>query len=621
MTIQRDTITFSPWILWRITRLGFRYPWRLGAAMVFTLIASIFSLIVPRLLGRAVDEAHGLLLSGAGHAGDARQALLRTALLLLGASVARGLFTMIHGYQAEVVGQRVGYDLRLAFFEKLQRLSFGFHDRVHSGDLITRGMLDLEGTRIFIEGGLLRLALLAMLIGVGAFLLLSADPLIGLLALSFAPFAGWKAGESGLLLRLSWRRLQEFMSILTRVMEENLQGIRVVRAFSAKPHEMGKFDAAAADALSLANQRIALRVKASSAMTIAYFTSMGLVLWVGGHKVLDGEMTIGKLAEFLSFMTILQAPVRQIGLVVNATARAMSSGARLFEILDLEPEIRDAPGAPDLAVARGVLRFENVDFAYEAGPAAKKVLSGISFEVGPGKTLGIVGPPGSGKSTIAHLIPRFYDATGGKVTIDGQDVRDVTLESLRRAVGVIQQDTFLFASSVAENVAYADPWAADESIVEAATSAQIHDYIAALPEAYGTSIGERGISLSGGQRQRLSIARGIISEPAIIVFDDSMAAIDAATEQRVRQALRHATRDKATIIIAHRLSSLRDADEIIVLDHGEIVERGTHQDLLAARGHYRALHDLQRRSASGADTIDDPSAGPTDGVTPAEVEA
>jgi ATP-binding cassette subfamily B protein len=599
--------------LWRVTRLGFRYPWRLGAAMVFTLIASIFSLIVPRLLGRAVDEAHGLLLSGAAHPDDARQALLRTALLLLGASVARGLFTMIHGYQAEVVGQRVGYDLRLAFFEKLQRLSFGFHDRVHSGDLITRGMLDLEGTRIFIEGGLLRLVLLAMLIGVGAFLLLRADPLIGLLALSFAPFAGWKAGESGLLLRLSWRRLQEFMSILTRVMEENLQGIRVVRAFSAKPHEMGKFDAAAADALSLANQRIALRVKASSAMTIAYFTSMGLVLWVGGHKVLDGDMTIGKLAEFLSFMTILQAPVRQIGLVVNATARAMSSGARLFEILDLEPEIRDAPGAPDLAVTRGVLRFENVDFAYEAGPSAKKVLSGISFEVGPGKTLGIVGPPGSGKSTIAHLIPRFYDVTGGRVTIDGQDVRDVTLDSLRGAVGVIQQDTFLFASTIAENVAYGDPWVEEEQIVGAATSAQIHDYVAALPEAYDTRIGERGISLSGGQRQRLSIARGIVSEPAIIVFDDSTAAIDAATERQVRDALADATKDKATIIIAHRLSSLRDADEIIVLDAGRIVERGAHADLLAARGHYRALHDLQLRSASGVGVLGE--------ATPLQVDA
>jgi ATP-binding cassette subfamily B protein len=403
------------------------------------------------------------------------------------------------------------------------------------------------------------------------------------------------------------------MSILTRVMEENLQGIRVVRAFSAKPHEMGKFDAAAADALSLANRRIALRVKASSAMTIAYFTSMGLVLWVGGHKVLDGQMTIGKLAEFLSFMTILQAPVRQIGLVVNATARAMSSGARLFEILDLEPEIRDAPGAPDLAVTRGVLRFENVDFAYEAGPAAKKVLSGISFEVGPGKTLGIVGPPGSGKSTIAHLIPRFYDVTGGRVTIDGQDVRGVTLDSLRGAVGVIQQDTFLFASTIAENVAYGDPWVEEEQIVGATTSAQIHDYIAALPETYDTRIGERGISLSGGQRQRLSIARGVISEPAIIVFDDSTAAIDAATERQVRDALSEATKDKATIVIAHRLSSLRDADEIIVLDAGRIVERGAHADLLAARGHYRALHDLQLRSASGAGVLGE--------ATPLEVDA
>ena len=252
-------------------------------------------------------------------------------------------------------------------------------------------------------------------------------------------------------------------------------------------------------------------------------------------------------------------------------------------------------------MTKGVLRFENVDFAYDAGPAAKNVLSRISFEVGPGKTLGIVGPPGSGKSTIAHLIPRFYDVTGGRVTIDGQDVRGVTLDSLRGAVGIIQQDTFLFASSIAENVAYADPWAEEPRIIGATETAQIHDYIAALPEAYDTSIGERGVSLSGGQRQRLSIARGIISEPAIIVFDDSTAAIDAATEHQVRHALRSATQNKATIIIAHRLSSLRDADEIIVLDSGRIVERGSHNELMALGGHYRALHDLQLKSAAGVD--------------------
>ena len=285
-------------------------------------------------------------------------------------------------------------------------------------------------------------------------------------------------------------------------------------------------------------------------------------------------------------------------MIFNAAARSTSSGARLFEVLDLEPEIADAPDALPLVPPTGVLRFEKVGFRY--APGGKLILKDITFQVGPGRTLGIVGPPGSGKSTLANLIPRFYDVTSGSISIDGVDIRKVTLPSLREYVGLVQQEAFLFDSSIGHNVAYADPWAEDARIVDAAKVAQIHDHIAGLPEDYDTRVGERGVALSGGQRQRMSIARGVVPGPGVMIFDDSTAAIDAVTERHVRDALAEATATKATIIIAHRLSSLMHADHILVLDEGEIVERGTHAELISKAGVYADLYELQTRSDAEA---------------------
>jgi len=323
---------------------------------------------------------------------------------------------------------------------------------------------------------------------------------------------------------------------------------------------------------------------------------MGLVLWVGGQKVLDNEVTVGDLTQFLAFMTVLQMPIRQTGMVINGIARASVSGVRLFEILDIEPAVQDREEAQKLEMKDGVLRFENVSFSYTGSPEndpGDATIRNINFEVRAGQTIGIVGPPGSGKSTIAHLIPRFYDVTAGRITIDGQDIRDVTLDSLRAAVGVVQQDTFLFTSEIDANVAYGEPWAEQERVVSATESAQLHAYIENLPQGYDTIVGERGVSLSGGQRQRLSIARSVMLTPQFMVFDDSTAAIDAATEQRIRAALKEVTKERATIVISHRLSSLMYADEILFLDEGSIIERGSHDSLLEFNGRYRALYDLQ----------------------------
>jgi ATP-binding cassette subfamily B protein len=593
-------VSQMPRVLQRISVLALRHRGRMALAIGCSLGAAVASLTLPRLFGAAVDQAQALLSAGADRASEAQAALWTTAILVIAATTLRGVLTMFAGYLGEYVSQQVGYDLRLRFFQQLQRLSFGFHDRVHSGDLITRGMLDLEGARVFIQNGLMQALTLVLLLSFSVYMMVSADPVMALIGLAFVPIAGGALARMGFLLRVAWLRIQELMAVLTLTMEENLQGIRVVRAFGGKRFEMAKFDRASLNALNHAYQRIVLRCRGVSVMTVSFYGSMSLLLWYGGHRVVDGTMTAGRVTEFLTYMSLMQSPIRQVAMIFNSAARATSAGARLFEVLDLEPEIADAPDAQPLKATRGVLRFDKVGFSYGEGAWA---LSDISFEVGPGQTLGIVGPPGSGKSTIANLAPRFHEVSEGAITIDGQDIREVTLASLREYVGLVQQEAFLFDSSIGHNVAYADPWASEARIVGAATTAQIHDHVGSLPAAYETRVGERGVALSGGQRQRLSIARGVVPGPGVMIFDDSAAAIDAVTERRVRDALAQATKAKATIIIAHRLSSLMHADEILVLDQGRTVERGTHAQLLALGGVYADLYAMQTRAA----TLDEPA--------------
>ncbi len=586
----------------RITRMAFRYPVRVTLALVATVAAVLTQLSIPVILGRAVDQTQAIAEGG----GD-RDALVASALILLAASVARGLFTLVQNYTAESVGHSLARDLRKDIYDRIQRLSFSFHDRTHSGDLITVGMLDLEGVRMYFSTALVRTVLLTLLIGIGAWLLLSTDLVLGLLALSFVPFAAWRSSVMQLTLRKTWLVLQERLAILSRVMEENLAGIRVVRAFSAADHEMAKFDRASTEALRLSHSRINVRVRATSAMTMAFFGAMALVLLVGGRQVAAGEITVGTLATFLTFMTILQMPVRQLGLMVNAYARASTTGARLFALIDMPVAIDDAPGAPELQITDGTLRLEDVSFAYD-GSGGQAAVSGVSFEARRGETIGVVGAPGSGKTTLMHLIPRFYDVTAGRITIDGQDIRDVRLSSVRQAVAVVQQDSFLFTTTIENNIAYGDPFTEGRRIRGVSDSAQLHDYVLGLPKQYGTIVGERGVSLSGGQRQRLSIARTLMMEPAILIFDDSTAAIDAGTESRIRAALREYAADRITLIVAHRLASLMHADRILFLEDGSVVEQGTHEELLALGGRYKALHDLQMRPEG--DVLDEKEATP-----------
>ncbi|MBC7738562.1 MAG: ABC transporter ATP-binding protein, partial [Candidatus Saccharibacteria bacterium] len=346
--------------LWRMTVIAWATPWQFSFAIGATLISATMQLIIPRLLGRAIDQTQQL----AGGAAAASSALMTTALLVLVVSFVRGIFTTFQNYFSEAVNHHSGEALRLRYYEQVQRLSFGFHDSVHSGDLITLGLLDLDGARQFFSTGLVRLVLLTVLIGFGGTMLLRIDPLLGLMALSFVPVVGWFSSVSQLRLRLTWRTLQDRMSILSRVMEENLGGIRVVRAFTAGAHEMEKFDSASASALDLAHERVDIRVRSTGIMTLSFLAAMGLVLWVGGNKVMAGEMSVGTLTAFLTFMTILQMPVRQLGLLVNSFARTSTCGAPVFAFLDLQPAISDSSGARDLVLAKAELRFDNVDFSY-----------------------------------------------------------------------------------------------------------------------------------------------------------------------------------------------------------------------------------------------------------------
>ena len=589
---QKPELNQSLSVLLRITKMTLAHRWQCTFAIVSTVIACIFQLAIPRLLGSAVDSAHNIL-SSPSAATNAQAGLWSIAITLLVASVMRGIFTLFQNYFGEAVGHQIGYELRLQYYKKLQELSFSFHDHVHTGDLITLGLLDLEGVRMFPGTGALRVIFLGILIGVGAYQLVSIDWLLAVLALSFVPLVCWRSSVCQILLRTTWMVMQERLAVLTRVMEENLAGIRVVRAFAAQDHELGQFDRASGHALELGHKRIAIRVNNTAAMNFSFLISMGLVLWIGGNQVIDGKISVGTLTSFLTYMTILQMPVRQLGLMVNSFARAATCGRRLFDVLDLEPDIHDRPDAKDVDITDGVLRFEHVGFRYRGD--TKNVLSDISFEVRAGQTIALVGPPGSGKSTIAHLIPRFYEATAGRITFDGQDIREVTLASLRKAVAVVQQDSYLFTASIENNVAYGDPWAPEPRLSRASEAAQFHNYVAGLPAAYNTLVGERGVSLSGGQRQRLSIARSLVLKSSVMVFDDSVAAIDAATEQKIRDAIARTSKERATIIIAHRLNSLMHADRILFIDNGRIVEQGTHAELLELGGRYRALYDLQVR--------------------------
>ena len=560
----------------------------MGATYLCTAGATVAYLFLPRLIGDAVERIADIFVDG----GVAGGAIMSLTLIIVGLYALRGVLTYGQNYLGESLSQYVSYDIRNAFYDHVQHLGFGFHDRHHTGNLISRAITDVENIRMFINMGMVRTPYFLVLFIAVAVILLRLDLMLGLMSVGFIPLVIVQSAIVRLKMRRIWLSIQEKMADLSTVLQENLTGVRVVKAFAASDHELSKFDARSTGVADDMIRAERLRASNTAFMLFSFQLSLGVILLFGGWRVINGHMGYGELVQFILYMQILAMPIRMAGWMVNSYARAASAGQRLFEILDTESPVREAPGAREMPRARGAVSVNDLTFSYDG---SRPVLRNVSFQAEPGQVVALLGPPGSGKSTIVSLIPRFYDVPPGSITIDGVDIRDMTLASLRRNIGLVQQDVFLFSASIRDNIAYGRADATMEEIVRAAKVAQLHDFIEGLDQGYDTIIGERGSTLSGGQRQRLSIARAVLLDPPILVLDDSTSSVDANTERLIRHAMESVIRGRTTFVIAHRLGTVHRADQILVLRDGEIAERGRHRDLLAHGGLYREIYDLQLR--------------------------
>lgn len=577
--------------------LAFLRPHRGLVALAFLSLfgSTVLSLAMPRILGSSIDRvAEQGKFSYLAYAG----------VVVIGIALGRGLFAYFESYFREALSQQVAYDIRNTIYDKLQRLSFAYHDRQQTGQLMSRATADVENVRWFVNIGVVRLVYLILLVGAVAGILMSIDWALALMCLGFLPIVMARGVHISRKLRVVWNRAQEMTGELGTLMQESMVGIKVVKAFHRAEYEERKF---AAKSQELSDENLlAVRVQASNTplMNFLFTGLIGLMLWYGGHQIIDGKLTPGELTQFILYMAMLQMPVRITGFLINLVARAISSGDRIFEILDAKSPVEERPGAVELKDVKGHIAFERVSFDYEA---TAPLLRDVSVEAKPGEVVALLGATGSGKTTLVQLLPRFYDVTAGRITIDGTDVRDVTLESLRRTVGVVQQDIFLFSATARDNIAYGAQKATREQVEWAAKIARLHDFIMSLPQGYDTWVGERGITLSGGQKQRVAIARTLLTDPRIIVLDDSTSSVDTKTEFEIREALNRLMQGRTTFVIAQRLSTLKHANLILVLKDGRILQRGTHESLLREAGLYREIYELQLRPQEEAGALGAPA--------------
>ena len=572
----------------RIIGIAFRHKWRLIFAYLGAGGALFSYVLIPIYLRQAVDLIADVLAGGS----YSQSALIGIVAVIIGLNVARGVLSYFQTYLGEAVSQFVSYDIRNMLYDHVQHMSFGFHDRHHTGALMSRAITDVENIRMFINMGLVRTPYFMGLFIVVAGILLYKDWRLGLISASFMPVVMIYSAIIRLRMRRIWLIVQQKMAEMSNVLQENFTGVRVVKAFAAEPHEEAKFDARNRELAGFFIQAERMRASSTAFMLFTFLMAIGLILFFGGRRVIELQMTPGELAEFIFYLQLLQMPVRMAGWLVNSYARAASAGQRLFEILDTRSPVQEAEEARVLRRPRGRVRFNRVTFSYDD---TKRVLRNINLSAQPGQVVALLGAPGSGKTSIVNLIPRFYDVTGGSITIDGNDIRNVSLESLRQNIGIVQQDVFLFSTSIRENIAYGNVGASQEQVERAAKVAQMHDFIESLPDGYDTEIVERGANLSGGQRQRMSIARAVLLDPPILILDDSTSSVDARTENLIRLAMESVMEGRTTFVIAHRLSTVHRADMIVVMQDGQIAERGTHQELLEADGLYKEIYDLQLR--------------------------
>ena len=580
--------------------LGFmRRHWRpaLGAYLSLLLV-SASNLVMPNLVRVAIDRGIG---SGQ------MSLLIGLALAVVALAGVRAIFAFFQGYLSEMASQGVAFDLRNKLYDKIQRLSFSYHDRTQTGQLMTRATSDVETVRFFTGMGVMQLTNTILMILGTAVILIVVNWRLALISLSVMPFLAFTAVRFSQTIRPIFTQVQQELANLNTILQENLAGARVVKAFAREPHERQRFSA---QNRQLLDRNLAtIRAFATNFPIMNTLSGLGtlLILWFGGQQVVAKQLSLGELVAFNTYLMMLMMPIRMLGFLLGLAARATASAQRIFEILDAPTEIVDSPKAVPLPPIRGLVAFEDVSFAYYGG---EKILDHVSFVAEPGQVIALLGATGSGKSTIINLIPRFYDVSSGRVTVDGYDVRDVTIESLRRQIGIVLQETTLFNGTIRENISFGVPEASLDDVIEAAKAAQAHDFIMSFPRGYDTPVGERGMTLSGGQKQRIAIARALLLNPRILILDDSTSSVDVETEYQIQQALRTLMQGRTSFVIAQRLSTVRHADQILVLDRGRIVARGTHEELIRESGIYAEIYDLQLRPGSPA-TQASPSPAPT----------
>lgn len=566
--------------LYRLTALG---------AILSLLLVTAGNLVIPQLLRWVIDQ--GIT---PGH----MPTIVWGALGLVLVAAIRGIFNFTQGYWSEKASQHVAFDVRNDLFDKIQSLSFSYHDRAQTGQLMTRLTSDVEMVRQFTGMGLFQfINALAMLLGSAAFLLIMNWKL-ALVALATIPLMLLLIGRFISSVRPLFEQVQARLGALNTVLQENLAGVRVVKAFAREPFEARRFQTA--NQAYLTTNLATVRAFAGNFPLIFFIFNLGTlgIVWIGGNMVISARLTLGELTAFITYLNFMVFPMMMIGMLSAMIARAGASARRIFEILDAQSEVTDQPGAVPLPAIQGRVAFEEVSFRYLGGE--RDTLSHVSFVAEPGQTVAVLGATGSGKSTIINLIPRFYDVTGGRVTVDGYDVCGVTLDSLRSQIGLVLQETTLFSGTIRDNIAYGRPEASDEDVIEAARAAQAHEFIMEMTDGYRTRVGERGVGLSGGQRQRIAIARALLIDPRILILDDSTSSVDAETEYQIQQALERLMVGRTSFVIAQRISTVRNADLILVLDKGRLVAQGTHQRLLAESPLYAEILYSQLREDAPA---------------------
>ena len=557
-----------PPIFLRLLARGWPYRTWLAIVILTTAGTSVAMVAGPWLVGRAIDIGFDINTDdGSFTVGGDMSTIAWAAGLLLVAAVLRGAFSYAQTYVGEQISQGVAYDLRNDIFDHLQHLSFAYHDEADTGQIMSRATQDVEAIRMFVGMGVVRLLSLVVLLGVAGVLMVQTNVKVAVVALAFMPVVAAQATIVGVLMRPIWLRVMDLHGQISNVLQENLTGIRVVKAFSREEHEQQKFDVRA-DALFQASYKASVIQAVTDPLMVAlWMVSNAVVFWVGGIEVQNGAMSAGDLVAFLLYLNLLQMPVRILGFIVNMFARAHSAGSRVYEILDAESAVQERPDAKPLRADRGEVVFEHVAFGYDT---LSSVLHDVNIHARPGEVVALLGPTGCGKSTVVNLLPRFYDVTEGSITIDGQDVR------------------------------YGRPDATQEEVIEASKAARMHDFIDSLPDGYMTWVGERGVTLSGGQRQRIAIARMLLLDPRVLIFDDSTSSVDMRTEYLIQEALQNLMEGRTTFVIAQRLRTVQQADQILIMRDGTIVEHGTHEQLLEQGGLYREIYDLELRDQEEA---------------------